>query len=201
MSATERPGGGPVVWHPGRVSRQQRAELTGGEGMTIWLTGLSGAGKSTIARELEAQLVAGGRGAYVLDGDNLRHGLCADLGFGPAARDENVRRTAEVACLLADAGLVVVVALVSPYRSARVAARQRHAEAGIAFAEVHVATSLEECRRRDPKGLYAASAAGELQGLTGVDDPYEPPEDPELRLDATEVDPAELARRVAALVR
>ena len=194
------PGGARVVWHPGTVTGAQRAVVTGGVGSTIWLTGLSGSGKSTVAREIEAQLIGGGRAAYVLDGDNLRHGLCADLGFGPAARDENVRRTAEVAALLADAGLVAVVALVSPYRAARDAARRRHADSGIGFVEVHVDTPIEECRRRDPKGLYSASASGELTGLTGVDDPYEAPLDPELRLDTSSATPAELARIVIALV-
>ena len=192
--------GGGVVWHPGRVSPAERAAVTGGHGVTVWLTGLSGAGKSTLAREIKARLIATGRATYVLDGDNLRHGLCADLGFDAQARDENVRRTSEVACLFADAGLVVVVALVSPYRAARDAARQRHADAGLAFVEIHLDTSLEECRRRDPKGLYAASAAGELTGLTGVDDPYEPPADPELRLDAAVGTPAELAGQVIALL-
>ncbi len=194
------PAAARVVWHPGSVTSDQRAAVTGGVGVTIWLTGLSGSGKSTVAREIEAQLIGEGRAAYVLDGDNLRHGLCADLGFGSAARDENVRRTAEVAALLADAGLVVVVALVSPYRAARDAARRRHVESGLGFAEVHVDTPLEECRRRDPKGLYAASAAGELSGLTGVDDPYEPPIDPELRLDTSSAPPAELARMVRGLI-
>lgn len=182
------------------VTSEQRAEVTGGVGATVWLTGLSGSGKSTVAREVEAQLVGEGRAAYVLDGDNLRHGLCADLGFGPAARDENVRRTAEVAALLADAGIVVIVALVSPYRAARDAARRRHVELGLDFVEVHVDTPIEECRRRDPKGLYAASAAGELTGLTGVDDPYEPPVDPELRLDTSSATPADLARVVVGLL-
>lgn len=189
-----------VVWHAGSVDRSQREGLTGGSGATIWLTGLSGSGKSTIAREVESQLVAADRLAYVLDGDNLRHGLCADLGFGAADRDENVRRAAEVACLFADAGVVVVVALVSPYRAGRDAARRLHADAGLAFAEVHVDTPLEECRRRDPKGLYAAHAAGELDGLTGVDDPYEPPIAPELRLDGAAGDPALLARAVLDLI-
>ena len=193
-------GGGGVVWHPGLVSPAERAAVTGGTGVTVWLTGLSGAGKSTLAREIEARLIAAGRATYVLDGDNLRHGLCADLGFGAQARDENVRRTSEVACLLADAGLVVVVALVSPYRAARDTARQRHADAGLPFIEVHLDTSLEECRRRDPKGLYAASAAGEFTGLTGVDDPYEAPVDPDLRLDAAVGTPAELAGQVIALL-
>lgn len=193
--------GGGVVWHPGLVSPAERARVTGGPGVTVWLTGLSGAGKSTVAREVEAHLTAAGRAAYVLDGDNLRHGLCADLGFDAAARDENVRRTAEVACLFTDAGLVVIVALVSPYRAARQAARQRHLDAGLAFVEVHLDTPLDECRRRDPKGLYAASARGELAGLTGVDDPYEPPLEPELRLDGTTATPADLARKVISALR
>lgn len=191
--------GSSVVWQPGLVSRDQRAACSGGVGSTIWLTGLSGAGKSTIASEAEAQLVAQGRAAYVLDGDNLRHGLCADLGFDAAARNENVRRIGEVACLLADAGLVVLVALVSPYRAARDAARARHEAVGIGFAEVFVDTPLEICQGRDPKGLYAASAAGTLVGLTGVDDPYEPPLAPALRLDTSQGSPQELAERVVRL--
>lgn len=188
------------MWQEGLVARSDRLRVTGGVGCTIWLTGLSGSGKSTIAHEAERQLISEGRGAYVLDGDNLRHGLCADLGFGAEARDENVRRTAEVARLLADAGLVVLVALVSPYRQARQSARSIHEAAGLSFAEVFVATPIEECRRRDPKGLYAASDAGTLHGLTGVDDPYEPPLDPDLRLDATSAPVADLARAVVALV-
>lgn len=189
-----------MVWHPAEVSPEQRHAVTGGPGATLWLTGLSGAGKSTIARQVEAQLLAAGRAAYVLDGDNLRHGLCSDLGFGPAARDENVRRTAAVACLFADAGVVAVVALVSPYRAARHAARQVHLDAGLPFVEVFVDTPLDECRRRDPKGLYAASEDGTLEGLTGVDDPYEAPLDADLRLDTTGASPAELARRIVALI-
>lgn len=173
---------GGVVWHPGLVGAEQRARATGGRGMTVWLTGLSGSGKSTIACEVERRLVADGRAAYVLDGDNLRHGLNADLGFAAADRDENVRRTAEVARLMADAGLVVLVALVSPYRAGRDAARALHDQAGLVFAEVFVDTPIDRCRERDPKGLYARAAAGELTGLTGVDAPYEVPVAPELHL-------------------
>lgn len=170
------------MWHPGLVDAAQRAQVTGGAGMTVWLTGLSGSGKSTIACEVERRLVAAGRAAYVLDGDNLRHGLNADLGFAAADRDENVRRTAEVARLMADAGLVVLVALVSPYRAGRDAARTMHDEADVDFVEVFVDTPLDTCRDRDPKGLYARSDSGSVTGVTGVDAPYEPPATAELHL-------------------
>jgi bifunctional enzyme CysN/CysC len=127
-----------------------------------------------------------GRAAYVLDGDNLRHGLNGDLGFSAEDRTENVRRTAEVAALIADAGVVCLAALVSPYAADRAAARAAHARRELPFLEVHVATSLEECERRDPKGLYARARAGELSGLTGVDAPYEAPERPDLRIEPGE---------------
>jgi bifunctional enzyme CysN/CysC len=169
-----------VVWQRGQVGREQRRAALGHAGATVWFTGLPASGKSTIAAELEARLLAAGRSAYVLDGDNLRHGLNGDLGFSAADRAENVRRTAEVSALLADAGVVVLVALVSPYRADRAAARAAHDRRGLPFLEVHVATSLQECERRDPKGLYARARAGELSGLTGIDDPYEPPADPDV---------------------
>src|ERR671927_970364 len=171
-----------VVWQPGEITREARWQALGGPGATIWFTGLPSSGKSTVAAAVEARLLAEGRAAYVLDGDNLRHGLNGDLGFSAEDRAENVRRTAEVAALLADAGVVVLVALVSPYRADRDAARAVHAARGLPFVEVHVATPLEECERRDPKGLYARARAGEITGLTGVDDPYEPPTAPDLVL-------------------
>jgi adenylyl-sulfate kinase len=163
-----------VVWQQG-IERTRRWEALGHAGATVWMTGLPGAGKSTIASGVEAALLGSGRSSYSLDGDNLRHGLNGDLGFSAADRAENVRRTAEVSALLADAGVVVLVALVSPYRADREAARAVHAARGLPFLEVHIATPLEECERRDPKGLYARARAGEISGLTGVDDPYEPP--------------------------
>ncbi len=176
-AGAERARSPDVTWHRGELTRERRwaALGDGASGATVWFTGLSGSGKSTIAAALEARLVASGRPAYLLDGDNLRHGLNGDLGFDPAARDENVRRTGEVARLFADAGMVALVSLVSPYRAARDAVRVMHEAEGLAFVEVWVSTSPEECARRDPKGLWARAARGELSGLTGVDAPYEAP--------------------------
>ncbi|MGN0063587.1 MAG: adenylyl-sulfate kinase [Nocardioides sp.] len=171
-----------VVWHEGAVSREERPAAAPGAGMTVWLTGLSGSGKSTIAAEAERLLTEQGRAAYLLDGDNLRHGLNADLGFSVADRAEAVRRAGEVATLLADAGQVALVALVSPDREARDRVRAAHEAAGLRFVEVFVDTSLEACEGRDPKGLYARARAGEIRDFTGIDAAYEPPMDPELRL-------------------
>lgn len=185
-----------IVWHGGSISRQDRYRHLGVVGATVWLTGLSGSGKSTVAFEVERRLVEAGVAAYVLDGDNLRHGLNAGLGFNPDDRAENVRRVGEVALLLADAGVVALAPLVSPYRADRDRIRSRHTEHDIPFIEVHVATPLEECERRDPKGLYAKARAGELSGLTGVDDPWEPPLAPELVL--SEGDPGHQASLVVA---
>ena len=167
-----------VVWHHSSVRREMRPQ----QGATLWFTGLPGSGKSTLAHAVEFELVRQGRMAYVLDGDNLRHGINADLGFSAMARDENVRRAAEVAALMTDAGVITLVSLVSPYRAARARARELHAERGLPFAEVHVAVTVEECAARDPKGLYARALRGEIKGMTGVDDPYEEPETPELRV-------------------
>ncbi|MCP3996666.1 MAG: adenylyl-sulfate kinase [bacterium] len=189
-----------VTWHPGAVSRTQRHAVTGGPGMTIWLTGLSGSGKSTVAAKAEAELVLHGRAAYTLDGDNVRHGLNADLGFSAEDRVENVRRVGEVARLMADAGFVVLVPVISPYRADRNSVRQAHADAGIPFGEVHVATSIEECEKRDPKGLYARARAGEITGFTGIDDPYEEPLDPEAIVDAGTQTLAESVSTVLELV-
>jgi adenylyl-sulfate kinase len=171
-----------ITWHPGAVGRDQRSAVTGGPGMTIWLTGFSGSGKSTVAARVEERLIESRISAYTLDGDNVRHGLNADLGFSAEDRAENVRRVGEVARLMADAGLVVLVPVISPYRSDRDAVRQAHEDAGLPFAEVHVATTLEECERRDPKGLYVKARAGEITGFTGIDDPYEEPLEPETRI-------------------
>jgi bifunctional enzyme CysN/CysC len=165
-----------VTWHAGSVTRQDR----GSRGATVWFTGLPSSGKSTLAVEVERRLVDEGRLAYVLDGDNLRHGLCGDLGFSADDRAENMRRAGEVARLFADAGVVALVSLVSPLREERRRIREAHEADGLPFAEVFVDTPPDECERRDPKGLWARARAGELRGFTGVDDPYEAPESPEL---------------------
>lgn len=174
-----------VTWHAGALTRERRWTALGQRGATVWFTGLPASGKSTIAAALEERLVAAGRSAYLLDGDNLRHGLNGNLGFGPEARAENVRRAAHAARLFADAGTIALVSLVSPYAADRAAARALHEADGLDFLEVFVATPLAECERRDPKGLYARARRGELEGMTGVDDPYEPPEAAELVLDPT----------------
>jgi adenylyl-sulfate kinase len=161
----------------------------------VWLTGLSGSGKSTLANAVAERLLDDGRPAYVLDGDNLRHGLNADLGFSAADRAENVRRVGEVARLMADAGLVVLAPVISPYRADRGRVRAAHEAAGLRFVEVFVDTPLELCERRDPKGLYAKARAGEVTGMTGIDDPYEPPLTPDVR-----IEPADVADQVALVV-
>jgi len=147
------------------------------------MTGLSGSGKSTIASALEERLVGAGRFAYVLDGDNLRHGLNRDLGFDDESRIENIRRAGEVARLFADAGALVLVGLISPFEADRDIARRLHSDSGLDFIEVHVDTSLQACEQRDPKGLYAKARRGEIEEFTGVSAPYEPPPAPELRID------------------
>jgi adenylyl-sulfate kinase len=195
---SDAPRSSNVVWQQG-VQREQRWTALGHGGATVWMTGLPASGKSTVAAGVEATLLEAGRSAYVLDGDNLRHGLNGDLGFSAEDRAENVRRTAEVSALLADAGVVVLVALVSPYRADREAARAAHDRRGLPFLEVWVATSLEECERRDPKGLYARARAGELKHLTGVDDPYEPPESPDVVVRGDEPAEEAVARVLAAL--
>jgi adenylyl-sulfate kinase len=180
-----------ITWHAGRITREERFEALGTSGATVWLTGLSGSGKSTLACELEQRLVRGGRAAYRLDGDNLRTGLNGDLGFTREEREENCRRVGEVARLLADAGLVAIAAVISPYAASRRRARSLHDEAGLPFIEVYLAASAECCAARDPKGLYAKAAAGEIGSFTGLDDPYEVPDHPELVIeDKTSVDAA-----------
>jgi adenylyl-sulfate kinase len=190
-----------VVWHEGEVGRAERWSATELGGATVWFTGLSGSGKSTVAVALERLLLARGHAAYLLDGDNLRHGLNGDLGFTTTDRDENVRRASEVARLFADAGIVALVPLISPYRAGRERARAVHDAAGLRFLEVYVNTPMEECERRDPKGLYARARAGELTGFTGVDDPYEAPLECELELTPADGDAVAQAQRVLALLR
>lgn len=187
--------------HEGHVTRADRARLLGQKGATVWLTGLSGSGKSTTAFALERALVSVGRLAYVLDGDNVRHGLNGNLGFGAADREENIRRVGEVCKLFADAGLIVPASFISPYRRDREFVRAIHAAAGLAFVEVYMATPLETCEARDPKGLYKKARAGELKGFTGIDDPYEAPGAAEVAIDATATTPEEAASAVLEYLR
>jgi adenylylsulfate kinase len=180
-----------ITWHEGHVTREERQRLLRQRGATLWLTGLSGSGKSTIAYTLEHALVQRGHLAYVLDGDNIRHGLNKNLGFSAADREENIRRIGEVAKLFADGGVVTIASFISPYRKNRDLVRALHAESNLPFLEIHVATSLETCEQRDPKGLYKKARAGQLKNLTGIDDPYEAPLKPELVLDAATASPQE----------
>src|SRR5579875_52758 len=171
-----------ITWHDGRLTRDARWSMIRHRGATIWLTGLSAAGKSTIASALEARIAGMGQPAYLLDGDNLRHGLNSDLGFSAEDRAENVRRVAEVARLFADAGTIAIVALISPFRADRLLARSIHERAGVPFLEVYVNTTLGECERRDPKGLYARARRGLIPDFTGIASPYEPPTSPDVEL-------------------
>ena len=166
--------------HDGVISRRDRECLLGQRGAIVWFTGLSGSGKSTLARAVEQRLAAEQRLVYVLDGDNVRHGLCADLGFSAADRTENIRRCGHVAALLADTGALVLTAFISPFRADRDQAR---AATSTDFVEVFVDASLSTCEQRDPKGLYQKARAGEIPEFTGISSPYEPPQSPELHLD------------------
>jgi bifunctional enzyme CysN/CysC len=189
-----------VVWHPSGVAREERWAASAVRGLTVWLTGLSGSGKSTIAGLVEQQLVDAGVLTYTLDGDNLRHGLNGNLGFSADDRAENVRRVGEVARLFADAGVIALVPLISPYRAGREHARALHAAADLTFLEVFVDTPLAECEARDPKGLYKQARAGEITGFTGIDDPYEPPATPELIVGRDGAPAVDAAAAVIALL-
>jgi adenylyl-sulfate kinase len=184
MSGTPTPAPPPasanIFWTRGKVSAEARAQQNAHPGCVVWLTGLSASGKSTIATEFERTLFELGKHAYVLDGDNVRHGLCSDLGFSPEDRKENIRRVGEVAKLFADAGTICITAFISPYRSDRDFVRQI-LPAG-RFIEVFVNAPIEVCAQRDPKGLYRKARAGEIKDFTGISAPYEPPACPELEL-------------------
>ena len=170
-----------IVWHHSSITRVDRAQQRGHRSAILWFTGLSGAGKSTLANAVNAALFERGLACYVLDGDNVRHGLCKDLGFSDADREENIRRIGEVAKLFLDAGVVVLTAFVSPFKADRQRARDL-VEAGD-FIEIHCAADLAVCEERDTKGLYAKARAGEIKEFTGISSPYEAPEAPELRVD------------------
>ena len=171
-----------IYWSQGKVTARQRSDRNGHPGCVVWLTGLSGSGKSTVATELERELFNAGKHAYVLDGDNMRHGLCSDLGFSPEDRKENIRRVGEVAKLFADAGIICITAFISPYRADRDLVRQMLAGSESEFIEVYVNAPLEVCEQRDPKGLYAKARANEIKAFTGISAPYEAPEKPEIEL-------------------
>ncbi len=202
LEAHEDPGppSGPhspgVIWHEPALPRRERWRVLGVRGATVWLTGLPASGKSTIAEELERELVGSGRPAYLLDGENVRHGLSGDLGFSPDDRHEHARRVASVARMIADSGTVAIVALVSPAAADREAARALHEEAGLDFVEAWVDTPLDECERRDPHGLYKRARAGRLPGFTGVDAPYEPPAEPDVRLHGASESVAQSVARI-----
>ncbi len=188
-----------IHWQPLTVTKDLRASLKAQRPCVVWFTGLSGAGKSTIANLVEGWLALHGCHTYLLDGDNVRHGLNKDLGFTAADRVENIRRVGEVARMFVDAGVIVMCSFISPFRAEREAVRSLVEEAE--FIEIHVTAPLEVCERRDPKGLYAKSRAGQLPNFTGIDSPYEAPEHPDLVLDTTSAPAAELAQRVVALMQ
>ncbi|MBN2024652.1 MAG: adenylyl-sulfate kinase [Pirellulales bacterium] len=205
-----------VHWHEHAVARSQRETLNGHKSCVVWLTGLSACGKSTVANLIDHKLHAAGVRSFVLDGDNIRHGLNAGpgmlaarhgeafakrfgLGFSAEDREENIRRIGAVAALFCNAGIVAITAFISPYRADRDRARAAVDDGD--FIEIFVDAPLEVCERRDPKGLYKKARAGELKGFTGIDDPYEPPEDPEMILDAAEKPANALANEVVAFLR
>jgi bifunctional enzyme CysN/CysC len=190
-----------VRWQGTKINREQRWQALGHGGATLWFTGLPGAGKSTVAAAVEERLLQMGRPAFMLDGDNLRHGLNGDLGFDETARAENVRRTAHVARLLAESGTIALVSLVSPYAADRGMAGRLHTEDELPFMEIFVDAPLEVCEQRDPKGLYARARAGELEGMTGVGAPYEPPSDPALTLGSSGETVEQEVERVLELLR
>lgn len=189
-----------VTWHPSSGSRDERWQALGMRGAVVWFTGLSGSGKSTVAVEVEAQLVAAGQMAALLDGDNLRHGLNADLGFSEEDRNENIRRIGEVGLLFAQAGAVALVPVISPFRRSRNAVRHLVERNGLRFVEVFVDTPIEVCEERDPKGLYAKARAGEIGDFTGIDSPYEPPLSAELTLRPADGAPPAMAQAVVAML-
>ena len=185
-----------ITWHQSEIDQAAREELLKQKGCVIWFTGLSGSGKSTVANQVAAHLHQSGRITYVLDGDNIRHGLNKNLGFSPEDRQENIRRIGEVAKLFADAGLITTTAFISPYRQDRDAVR--NIMSSDRFIEVFVDCPLEVCENRDPKGLYKKARAGELKGFTGIDAPYEAPQSPELVVNTNELDVAGCTEQVIA---
>jgi adenylylsulfate kinase len=183
----------------GAITLEDRMRLLRQKPVTIWLTGLSGSGKSTVAFELERQLVSQGQACYVLDGDNIRHGLGRDLGFNQQDRHENIRRVAHVAQLMNDAGLIVITALISPMQADRAMARDIVGAGN--FIETYLSASVDTCARRDPKGLYAKARAGQIPSFTGISAPYEAPLHPELEVDTARLTPGESVAGILAYLR
>lgn len=187
-----------VVWQQLQIDSASRALRLRQRPCMLWFTGLSGSGKTTIAGLVEQRLAARGLHTYLLDGDNVRHGLCRDLGFSAADRVENIRRVGEVGCLMTDAGLIVLSAFISPFRSDRTMVRQLVPDGG--FIEIFVDTPLSECERRDPKGLYKKARAGQISNFTGLDSPYEAPQTPEIRLDTLSFSAEQCSDQVLTLL-
>ncbi len=183
-----------IKWHHGKITKEDRAKLLNQKGVTIWLTGLSGSGKSTIAVELEHALIENKHQAYILDGDNIRHGLNKNLGFSPEDRTENIRRIGEVAKLFTEANIITIAAFVSPYREDRDNVRKLMGHGG--FIEIYVKCSLEVCEERDTKGLYKKARAGEVKDFTGISAPYEEPLNPELTIDSSKLSVEEATRTI-----
>lgn len=183
-----------ITWHSGKVSYDDRCNKLGQNGVVVWFTGLSGAGKSTIAVELEKKLIKKGKIVYRLDGDNMRHGLNSDLGFTAEDRDENIRRIAEVAALFKDAGLIVLAAFISPYEKMREFAKEKTGDNS--FIEVYVKADVQTCAKRDPKGLYEKAIKGEIDNFTGISAPYEAPKNPDLVVDTTKLSVEEAVNKV-----
>ncbi|MBN1479509.1 adenylyl-sulfate kinase [candidate division KSB1 bacterium] len=174
-----------ITWHAGEIGKEEREKFLGQKGVVIWFTGLSGSGKSTLAHAVEKRLFENGNLCYVLDGDNIRHGLNKNLGFSPADRMENIRRIGEVARLFADAGVIAMTAFISPYRADRLTARELLPVGD--FIEVYAKVPLDVAEKRDPKGLYKKARAGEIKEFTGISAPYEEPENPEIVVDTSEL--------------
>lgn len=183
-----------ITWHQGKITKEDREKLLGQRGVTLWFTGLSGSGKSTVAHEVEKKLYDRGHLSFVLDGDNIRHGLNKDLGFSPEDREENIRRIGEVAHLFTEAGFITITSFISPYKADRKKARDL-AKPG-EFIEIYVACPLEECERRDPKGLFKKARAGIIPEFTGISAPYEEPENPEIVLETDKLSVDECANIV-----
>ncbi len=182
-----------ITWHGSQITHEDRARVLGHRGCTLWLTGLSGSGKSTIAVALEHALINRGCLAYRLDGDNIRYGLNNNLGFSADDRKENIRRIGEVSKLFADSGVITISSFISPYRADRDQVRTIHTDAKLPFFEVFINTPIEVCESRDPKRLYKKARAGEIKGFTGIDDPYETPESAEIELKTDQLSPEQAA--------